>query len=225
MRRREIHSPRADPWLARPCRAQYPCVRTQSSVCGYLLGPVCMDTPVCGHACMRIPQYVHTSQKAVSAPVSVEPAVSMRRPGSAPTLESRAPCAGANACTLQRSTVISHDSGTITTFSTLPRANELLRVPQPVFPDRTGMGSIPAKRFLRLPRWRRYFIVPKLTKSSRFSSSMQNQVGVYSDTSPRASPVARDVFFPLLRRCVGTDPAASNPRISLHPSLVRSAHP
>ena len=45
-------------------------------------------------------------------------------------------------------TVISHDSGTITTFSILPRANELLRVPQPVFPDRTGTGSIPAKRFL-----------------------------------------------------------------------------
>ena len=46
------------------------------------------------------------------------------------------------------STVISHDSVTITTFSILPRANELLRVPQPVFPDRTGTGSIPAKRFL-----------------------------------------------------------------------------
>ena len=45
-------------------------------------------------------------------------------------------------------TVISHDSRTITTFSILPRANELLRVPQPVFPDRTGIGSIPAKRFL-----------------------------------------------------------------------------
>ena len=48
----------------------------------------------------------------------------------------------------KEATVISHDSRTITTFSILPRANELLRVPQPVFPDRTGIGSIPAKRFL-----------------------------------------------------------------------------
>ena len=38
----------------------------------------------------------------------------------------------------------------------------------------------------------------------------------------RASPVARD-FFPLLRRCAGTDPAASDPRIALHPGLGRSA--
>ena len=91
-----------------------------------------------------------------------------------------------------------------------------------MFPDRTGIGSIPAKRFLRLPRWRRYFLVPKSAKSSRFSSSKQNQLCVYSDTSPRASPVARD-FFPRLRRCAGSDPAASDPRISLHPGLVRSA--
>ena len=119
-------------------------------------------------------------------------------------------------------TVISHDSGTITTFSILPTANELLRVPQPVFPDRTGIGSIPAKRFLRLPQLTRYFIVPKSAKSSRFSSTMQNQVDLYFDTSPRASPVARD-FFPRLRRCAGSDPAASDPRISLHPGLVRSA--
>ena len=119
-------------------------------------------------------------------------------------------------------TVISHDSVTITTFSILPRANELLRVPQPVFPDRTGIGSIPAKRFLRLPQLTRYFIVPKSAKSRGFSSTMQNQLFVYSDTSPRASPVARD-FFPRLRRCAGSDPAASDPRISLHPGLVRSA--
>ena len=86
------------------------------------------------------------------------------------------------------------------------------------------IGSIPAERFLRLPRWRRYFIVPKSAKSSRFSSTMQNQVDLYFDTSPRASPVARD-FFPRLRRwrCAGSDPAASDPRISLHPGLVRSA--
>ena len=51
---------------------------------------------------------------------------------------------------------------------------------------------------------------------------MQNQVEVYFDTSPRASPIARD-FFPRLRRCAGSDPAASDPRISLHPGLVRSA--
>ena len=126
------------------------------------------------------------------------------------------------AYTVYISTVISHDSVTITTFSILPRANELLRVPQPVFPDRTGIGSIPAKRFLRLPQLTRYFIVPKSAKSSRFSSTKQNQLRLYSDTSPRASPVARDLF-PLLHRCAGSDPAASNPRIALHPGLARSA--
>ena len=51
---------------------------------------------------------------------------------------------------------------------------------------------------------------------------MQNQVDDYSDTSPRASPVARDLF-PLLHRCAGSDPAASDPRIALHPGLARSA--
>ena len=51
---------------------------------------------------------------------------------------------------------------------------------------------------------------------------MQNQVELYSDTSPPASPVARDLF-PLLLRCAGSDPAASDPGIFSHPGLVRSA--
>ena len=32
----------------------------QGLVCTYSPGPVCADTVVCGHRCMRIPQYVHT---------------------------------------------------------------------------------------------------------------------------------------------------------------------
>ena len=122
----------------------------------------------------------------------------------------------------QRGTVISHDSVTITTFSILTRANGRRSVPQPVFLNRIGMGSVPAKRFLRLPRCSRYFIVPKLEKSSRFASTMQNQVELYSDTSPRASPVARDLF-PRLRKCAGSDPGTSDPSNFLHPGLVRSA--
>ena len=111
---------------------------------------------------------------------------------------------------------------TITTFSILTRANGRRSVPQPVFPNRTGIGSISAKRFLRLSQSSRYFMVPKLAKSSRFSSSMQNQVGLYFDTSPRASPVARDLF-PRLPGCAGWDRGTSDPSIFSNPGLRRFA--
>ena len=37
-----------------------------------------------------------------------------------------------------------------------------------MFPVRTGIGSIPAKRFLRLPRWRRYFFYQSQRKVASF---------------------------------------------------------